>query len=349
MSQQHDQFLFNVYDIKELNMNIQKELSPAKPTIVFDTYLKFAVKRQEIFFKRFQGKPWPWTDDNILQQYKFTNAYRASDRVSQYLIKSVIYKGDQSPKEVFFRIILFKLFNKIETWKYLEKELGEVTFSNYSFKKYDTLLTDLQKKNVKIYSAAYIMPSGNTSFGYSLKHRNHLSLIDKMMKENLHDRLMNISSMQKAYDLLLSYPTIGPFLSYQYVTDLNYSELTNYSEHEFVVPGPGAQNGIRKCFSDLGGLNETEIIRFVMDKQEKLFEILGLSFKNLWGRQLQLIDCQNLFCEVDKYSRIAHPEFKGKTQRNRIKQKFSKTTEPISFWYPPKWGINEKIKNYKQS
>lgn len=57
----------------------------------------------------------PWTDDTILASYRFTNTYRASDRVSQYLIREVQYRPDrsQAPAEVFFRTILFKLFNRI--------------------------------------------------------------------------------------------------------------------------------------------------------------------------------------------------------------------------------------------
>ncbi|MCH7885985.1 MAG: hypothetical protein IIC01_12165, partial [Planctomycetes bacterium] len=116
-------------------------------------------------------------------------------------------------------------------------------------------------------------------------------------------------------------PTIGPFLAYQYATDLNYSELTSFDEMHFVVPGPGALDGIRKCFSDLGGLNEVEIIKVVADQQEDQFARLGLSFQSLWGRRLQLIDCQNLFCEVGKYARVAHPDVVGLSGRTRIKQK----------------------------
>ncbi|MCK9912538.1 putative DNA base hypermodification protein, partial [Microbacteriaceae bacterium K1510] len=69
---------------------------------------------------------------------------------------------------------------------------------------------------------------------------------------------------------------------------------------EFVMPGPGALDGIRKCFSSLGGLNEPEIIRLMADIQSDEFARLGLQFRSLFGRSLQLIDCQNLFCEVDK-------------------------------------------------
>ena len=66
----------------------------------------------------------PWTEDPILRRYKFTNAYRASDRVSQYLIRNVIYAGDQNPRELFLRILIFKLFNRIETWERLVAAVG---------------------------------------------------------------------------------------------------------------------------------------------------------------------------------------------------------------------------------
>ncbi len=110
---------------------------------------------------------------------------------------------------------------------------------------------------------------------------------------------------------------------------------------EFVVPGPGALDGISKCFSNLGGLNTAEIIRLVADLQDAEFERLGLNFQSLWGRKLQLIDCQNLFCEISKYSRLSHPEIDGISNRKRIKQKFTENTKPIDYWFPPKWGINK--------
>ncbi len=33
---------------------------PAKPTVVFDTYWRFAAERQKIFFKKLQNTPMPW-------------------------------------------------------------------------------------------------------------------------------------------------------------------------------------------------------------------------------------------------------------------------------------------------
>jgi hypothetical protein len=315
-------------------------LSPAKPTIVYETYWRFAAERQAIFYRRIEKSLFPWTTDPILKRYKFTNVYRASDRVSQYLIKNVIYREPSSIKEVFFRILLFKLFNKIETWRLLEGKLGQITYEDYSFEKYDHVLNTALKKE-SIFSGAYIMPSGTSTFGYRRKHRNILRLIEKMMKAEVPAKVAEAKSMQQVFEILLSYPMIGEFLAYQLATDINYSEITNFDEMEFVVPGPGARDGIKKCFESLGGLNEIEILRFVADRQEEEFDNLGLNFRSLWGRRLQLIDCQNLFCEVDKYARLAHPEIAGRSKRSRIKQLYRINKEPINYWYPPKWGLND--------
>lgn len=315
-----------------------------KPSVVYDTYWKFAAERQKIFLKRFNSEKHPWTKDKILNSYKFTNVYRATDRVSQYLIKNVIYKGSQTPEEIFFRLILFKIFNRISTWEFLESELGEINFKDYSFKKYEKLLSEVMQHKIPIYSAAYIMASGRSRFGYAKKHQNHLKLIELMIKEKVPHKLQNCKSMDEAFNLLLTYPTIGEFLAYQFITDINYSTLTDFSEMEFVNAGPGAKDGILKCFKDFGDYSFEDIIRMMADNQEREFERLQLNFHNLWGRNLQLIDCQNVFCEVDKYSRVAHPQISGYSHRIRIKQKFTVfDKEPIGYYFPPKWNINHLI------
>lgn len=313
------------------------------PSIVYDAYWYLAAERQNIFFNRLNDELGPWTYDPILQKHKFTNAYRASDRVSQYLIKNVIYKGSQKPNEVFFRIILFKLFNKIETWELLNKKLTCISYSKFNYRDYDAALSSAMNKGKAIYSAAYIMASGAKIFGGGRKHQSHLKLIQMMMDDQLPEKLFQCTSMEQAYNLLLGYPMIGSFLAYQLATDVNYSEITNFSEMSYVMPGPGALNGIRKCFSNLGEYSTEDVIKMMADIQEKEFERLGLNFKTLWGRQLQLIDCQNIFCETDKYARVKFPEVQGQTKRTRIKQKFQMTLDKLEPWYPPKWDINKRI------
>ncbi|WEK45247.1 MAG: putative DNA base hypermodification protein [Candidatus Andeanibacterium colombiense] len=324
---------------------VSTHLAPARTTAVYDSYWRFAAERQRVFYRRALGQPWPWTDNPVMAVYKFTNAYRASDRVSQYLIRNVIYRDDlpNTVDEVVFRILLFKLFNKIETWERLEQAVGPISVADYRFDRFDAVLTRAMADGHRVYSAAYIMPPGSSAFGCKAKHQNHLKLLEMMMAQALPQKLASARSMQQGFELLRAYPTIGDFLAYQFVTDVNYSEVTDFSEMDFVIPGPGARDGLRKCFADTGGLSDAELIRLMADRQDQECARLGLELPSLWGRPLQLIDCQNLFCEIDKYARVAHPEAAGLTGRTRIKQKFSAKLQPIEFWYPPKWDINDRI------
>lgn len=312
-----------------------------KPSAIYNSFWTFAAERQKIFTLRRLGMSYPWTEDQILLKYKFTNTYRASDRVSQYLIRNVIYPKNGcvfSPEDVFFRIILFKLFNKIETWEYLEKKLGVIDYKSYSFQTYDCLLSKQIETGERIYSAAYIMPSGN-SFGYKNKHSNNLKLIEHMMSKHIVAKIAQVKSLNELYDLLLSFPTLGKFLAFQYAIDINYSELCDFSEMDFVVAGPGAQSGISKLFSDLNGYSFEYIIQLMAENQEQEFQRLNLNFDYIGNRKLQLIDCQNLFCETDKYTRVAYPNFKG-NNRSRIKQHFTPDlSHPIKYFYPPKWHV----------
>lgn len=308
-----------------------------KTTPVFDTYWRFAAARQALFMRRVVGERPPWTDDAILATHRFTNVYRAADRVSQYLIRHIIYEGDQRDEEIFFRALLFKFFNRVETWEELVTSLGVPSWKSFEFERYAHVLDSAFARGETIYSTAYIMPS--PAFGSTRKHRNHLRLLEHMMRDGAPKRITRARSLGEVYDVLRSYPSLGDFLAFQFTIDLNYSELIDFSETEFVIAGPGARDGIRKCFSNTGGMKESDIIQAVTERSDREFQRLGLVFHTLWGRPLQPIDCQNLFCEVDKYARVAHPEIKGASGRTRIKQRFTPNPSPLPQWYPPKWGI----------
>lgn len=217
-----------------------------RPSPVFDTYWRFAAERHAIYEARLCAQQSPWTIDPILKSFRFTNCYRASDRVSQFLIRRVIYAGDQSAYETTFRVLLFKLFNRVSTWELLEEELGELRWSNFNLGSLDEILTAAFERGRRLYSAAYVIPPPR--LGADRKHTNHLRLIRAMMEDDLPDRLRRSQSMEQAFDVLRSYPTMGNFLAFQMLIDLNYSSLLHFDEMDYVVAGPGACDGIRKCF-----------------------------------------------------------------------------------------------------
>jgi hypothetical protein len=307
------------------------------PTPVFDTYWRFAARRQAVYQARLDGRPGPWTDDPILLRHRFTNCYRAADRVSQFLIRHVSYTGSQDVQEVVFRTLLFKMFNRVSTWQLLSEELGEITWKDFSRAAYDQVLTRAFAGGRKLYSAAYVVPPPR--LGAERKHSNHLRLLELMMTTDVAGSITRGASLRSAFETLRSYPAMGDFLAYQFAIDLNYSSAFDFDEMEFVMAGPGARDGIRKCFGPAADRIEAEVIRYMAEHQQEHFARLGLAFNGLAGRPLQLVDCQNLFCEVDKYARVAHPEIAGHSGRSRIKQLFSPVREPVGAWFPPKWKL----------
>ena len=306
---------------------------------IYDLYWYFAWERQNIFWKKLNGEEAPWTDDYILQQYKFCNSYRVNDRVSQYLLKNVIYNGNiYEDEDMLFRIILFKLFNKEATWELLVNEFGNITLKEFNFEIYSKVLNEATLKGVKIYNDAYIS-CANKAFGYDRKHDNHLALLNKMFNEDkIAGKIKSCKTMKEAFDIIKSYPLIGNFMAYQLVTDINYSEVVDWREDEFTVAGPGSLRGIKKCFIDIGDMSNEDIIRYMYEHQDEEFKRLNLDFKRIGDRPLQLIDCQNIFCELDKYCREKVPELKS--NRTKIKKKYVSKKEKIEYMYPPKWGVN---------
>jgi hypothetical protein len=312
-------------------------LDTVRVSEVYSALWYFISERQKVFFHKMSGAAVPHTDDVILQTHKFTNVYRAADRTSQFAIR-IMYEGVQTPEEIFFRTILFKFFNKIETWQQLEKRVGGIAYETFNIEHYASVLDDFFTQDTALYSAAYIMPS-TRMYAQKRKHRNHLLLLADMMKDGLPQRIAQASSLEQVYRTLREYPTLGPFLAYQYAIDLNYSAFVNFSENEFVVAGPGAKDGIRKCFLNIGTYSEDSLIRALVENQELESKRLGYSFQNLFGRPLHLIDMQNVFCEIGKYARVAHPNVRGISGRTKIKQQYRPAKEVYQLWFPPKWGI----------
>lgn len=315
--------------------------SPTPRPGVYELYWQFASRRQQAFESRAEGNPWPWSDDPILQEYKFCNVFRATDRVSQYLIKDVAYREDDStPEDRLFQILAFRFFSNIQTWDSLTKLLGRSPrIADLESGAFERALEAVKIENGKLYTGAFILCATN-AYGRSVKHLNHVELFkDMFITHNLGQSLLSAKSLKEVYELLHAFPLMGDFMSYQIAIDLNYSEYINFSENDFTQPGPGALRGIKKVFSDLNGMTPQEVIMWMVEHQDEEFKRLGFEFKGLHGRKLHAIDAQGLFCETDKYCREAVPDLKS--ARSRIKARFSQANEEIEFFFPPKWELNQ--------
>ena len=306
---------------------------------VYELYWKFAYERQKAFEARVAGQPGPWTNDPIIARYKFCNVYRAADRVSQYMIRDVCYNDQpDAPSDRLFQIVAFHIFSNIATWESLRHKLGHSPIiDDLVDGSFERALCETKAENRTLYTGAFILCATN-AYGRRLKHLNHVELLkDMFVNRDLGRQILEATSLRYIYDLVHGFPLMGDFMSYQIAIDLNYSDLVNFSENDFTQAGPGAMRGIKKVFIDTNGLSPAQVIMWMVDHQQEEFARLGYDFKGLRGRPLHAIDAQGLFCETDKYCRVAVPDLKS--ARTRIKATFTENPQPITLFFPPKWGL----------
>ena len=200
----------------------------------FEHYWQFAAERQKIFWHKYHDTPYT-SNIEVLTTHKFTNCYRVLDRVSQFLIGTVQYES-RSRHDALFRTLLFKVFNRIETWKELEYRCGEL--HNLKLDEIGAALDTMKAEGMQIYSGAYMM---NTPPAGCVKHHMHLQCLKDFSPRNW-------TSLEQVYDTLHAIKNFGDFLAYQFAIDMNY--VLGFEESTFVVPGPGCISGVKKCHGE---------------------------------------------------------------------------------------------------
>ncbi|KAI0073262.1 hypothetical protein K474DRAFT_1666813 [Panus rudis PR-1116 ss-1] len=303
---------------------------------IFDTFFWFVAERHRIHQLRVAGKPRPWTEDTILAEHPFTNVFRVYDRVTQYILQNVIGKGSRDLYESCFRVLLFRTFNRIETWEYLEEQLGDLTWRDFDVRQYEKVLS---KVDGALYGPVYIIPA--PGFGWPKNYSNHLRLIQMMMQEDIPKALKRFQYLKDAHGYICMYPGVGDFTGFQYILDLNMLPHFDWSENEWAALGPGSTSCLVKMFGKAVHGHEDAAMRYLRDTQLSHFTRLGIhpdQIPRLCGSRgagLSIVDIEHALCECDKYSRGAFPEIRGR--RTSLHRKWVPDETPVTADLPSKW------------
>ncbi|KAH7887814.1 hypothetical protein F5I97DRAFT_900768 [Phlebopus sp. FC_14] len=321
---------------KPVNMTIEVRGQRFEPTAAFDTFWRLAAERNAIDQKRRSGVSPPWTADPVLASYRFCNAFRVLDRVSQFLITEVIEKGSQKPAEVTFRVLLFSTYTSINTYKTLQREIQPFTWERYSRSNYEKVLRRLYNSGVSIYTGAYQKPA--PELGFPENFMNHLAFLEVLMQE-LPDQLKKAKYMADVFQWLRTFKSMGDFTAYQLILNLSYSNVLNFSEYDFVVVGTGSRRGLQRCFgNNIPRSLEVDLVRYMQLYQEDHFTRLGIVFNGLGEhrRPMMLCDIEHTLCELDKYVRMCENngrirpfEPSGKLDKMRLPKAWSHKSRHI--------------------
>lgn len=178
---------------------------------LMDTLWYWMRERHSIHERRFAGQT-AWTEDPILQDYKFTNLFRVFDRNTQFILNEVIPDGPSDLTETSFRIVLFRTFNRIETWKRLRNYFGQLKWATFDVDDYYSALV----AESPIYGPAYFIPAPNVLGGHD-NPTKHLRMIYLLMTSEFPAELKKLCHLKDALGLTLLYPGLGQFTAFQYV------------------------------------------------------------------------------------------------------------------------------------
>ena len=79
----------------------------------------FCKERQSIYKKKMAGKKPPWTNDEILRDYRFCNIYREQDKVTVWIRDNWRDPHNDDP-ELWFAMCIARLLNRPDSLAVLE-------------------------------------------------------------------------------------------------------------------------------------------------------------------------------------------------------------------------------------
>lgn len=260
-----------------------KKLSPQ------EILLYWIRERESIRRKKELGLEMPWTDDSILDMYRFCNVRRMDDKVSQWLMKNW-YGPFKNHPNIILAATLARQLNSTDS-------LEAVGFPNiWTPSSYERVLNERVKKGLKNFSAAYMITG--TLGGTKIQQ------IIRKVADGIYRNPPEIdsTSMEKSVQSLLSYKGFSTFIAGQVVADLRWAMTGTWKDRYTWAPmGPGSKRGLNR-------LHDRPFDAPMREKQflEELRAVIELYNSRLPSdivKRLEAQDVQSTLCEFDKYTR----------------------------------------------
>jgi hypothetical protein len=242
-------------------------------------------ERHRIYLERQAGEPWPWTDDPIFQQYRFTSHNRELDRTTVWFRENARDPLRDSP-DVLMATLAFRQFNRIET--------GEVLLQHGLLHAWNAELAEKVLREWRPHgpwtTGAFKInsPNGMDKLAGCCAIVSEFYRTRDYLMRNLGDRL------ETATRVLAEYRDYGPFMAYEIACDLRHTYLLGNAPdvYSWANVGPGAAAGLKR----LGMSPTVTSLRKLLDAAP---QFLGPHVP----QPLELRDIEHACCELSKYEK----------------------------------------------
>lgn len=286
-----------------------------------EQYFAFLRERQSIFLKKGYGLARPWTDDPILDHFKFCCVFREDDRTTRWFRENV--REPMTKRiEVLLATVVFRWFNRIEIgeliFKRFDKE-GKSAWTHYLItgdaSYIDRVVRQEFPKGPWV-TGAYLLttPKGMDKLAGMC---NNLEVFCKARVDGMDwaDMAFSIAgfpgkyTLEEVWEWLKQFSFQGAFTAYEVVTDLRHTTLLNRAPdiNTWANAGPGAQRGLAR-------LHGRPLDSIVKGKQAvaEMVSLLQLSKETkYWPNSgsyppFELREIEHGLCETDKYLRVVN-------------------------------------------
>jgi len=315
-------------------------------------YCYWQTERESIRIKKEEhGLPAPWTDDPILQDFKFCQVFREDDRTTRWFREYIRAPLGHDPS-VLMATVIFRWFNFIDTGRTLIKHDLHLKWNRKK------AIEEITKQD-KWVTGSYIIKTPNgmdkvTGVAECISHMwgDRWAIVNKILTQNM--------NLKETWKMLKDYPYMGPFMAYEVVTDLRHTYLLENANDKltWANAGPGAMRGLNRLTGrELGfskrshdwngemnalfskvteaGLNDDirDLRRYLRTDKAPYAPLHRSSMK------YEMREIEGGLCEFDKYSRMVKGE--GRT-RSVYKQNKYPLVEGL---FDPIYGRNPHESN----
>jgi hypothetical protein len=250
-------------------------------------------ERHSIYTRRKAGQKKPWTEDEILLNYRFCNVYRELDKVTIWITNNWRKPYENDPG-VWFAMMVSRLVNWPDT-------LAVIGYPSPWNRK---AFVDGIKSRAglgKAYGSAYIVSTNGRIMDKDSYLADHVCQPMWDQRDKL--RPTNNDTLDSFHKRLMKCNGMGSFMAAQVVADVKYTPwLKNAKDwHTWAAPGPGSMRGLNRVMDrpidatwpGMSWQNQLVELKTVIDA---LAEKEGMP--PIHGQ-----DLQNCLCEWDKYER----------------------------------------------
>lgn len=272
-------------DIEEV-----QQLSPAR------RFLYWISEREAIRLRREEGEGQPWTDDFILNTYRFCNVRRMDDKVSRWLMENwyIPYRGHRNMLKA---CALARFFNLPST---LEHLTNPVFHDGYLASTIKAVVRHLRDDiGQPVFNGAYIVRGHVAADGADKIEAVVDAYVGRMLKAQ---DVIIPSSMRETWLRLATCYGFGSFMAGQVTADLRWAVPGTWiDKDEWAPPGPGSMRGLNRFLErDIKTTyTEGEFVTYLTAIIDSCYPLLPPELVS----RMEAIDWQNCLCEFDKYER----------------------------------------------